>query len=912
MIKKQKKTETSTTTENSTDTQDTIITSISTTSTAYNAVCNKKKTSTVSDKSSAESDPDDSIPLINVTKNKQRLQKQARKAILRKRKNIKNLSTGSNLKNKKQRTKDDPDDNIPLINVTKNKKILQKQYLKTISQKLKNNAVKRLSTGSNSLRSRQLQKKGHWKDEKSHINFHSKKHYSFRERKQKTEPCLEYTDLTDDSGEDDTYKPTKEDVYSSDSISDAESIQNIQLIRKQRKRNYRNKDRKSKGKTLKHIQSKKRKIVAVVKNKKDRSETGTLQDKQPITSNSQSPRASSVIKRSRKIEENRRVVVQYHTIRLNNLLLSNNLKRVPIAADGNCFLKAVLHGLQEGNSYLTVEKMRTDLVEHLQHERAHYNNFLSFDEQLSEEEKKRYDDYLHDLSHNGHWNSDLADMMPLALSNIYRHPIRVYSSKVANSVYDILPDLGENSSSTDFIKVALFSITGQEHYDAVEMMDTPNSTNGNSNKTPTRENISSPVSKRGSVITPRKRANYKSPVKKQLFRKMKSNPQAWKKNKRKHNRVHGLPYIGRTGKQQDQKTVKYRDCSRCRFRCSNKVSKEDAYKIFSTYYEMGSYEKQRAFLCQHVDQDKAKRTTTNRKENSNSYHLTVNEKRERICKTFFLGALDISQKTVQYPLKKKQHGVFVGVDNRGKTSSVNKTPEIDRNFIREHIKSFPTVPSHYTRKDSNRQYLSANLSLKKMFYLYEELCKKKGKKPCKINIYREMFCTEYNLAFHRPKKDQCSICTVYYEKKQRGELDDDDEEQFVRHQRNKESSRDQKTKDKQRAKTDKSFVVSTFDLEAVLPTPCSMVGDLYYKRCLSTYNLSFYSLGDGKGTCYLWDEVNGGRGSNEIGSCILMHINSVAEKNSHLKEITFYSRHLWWTKQKSVCCLCNVLRIEST
>ena len=72
---------------------------------------------------------------------------------------------------------------------------------------------------------------------------------------------------------------------------------------------------------------------------------------------------------------------------------------------------------------------------------------------------------------------------------------------------------------------------------------------------------------------------------------------------------------------------------------------------------MGSYEKQRAFLCQHVDQAKTKRTTTNRKENSNSYHLTVNEKRERICKTFFLGALDISQKTVQYALKKKQHGV---------------------------------------------------------------------------------------------------------------------------------------------------------------------------------------------------------------------------------------------------------------
>jgi len=117
----------------------------------------------------------------------------------------------------------------------------------------------------------------------------------------------------------------------------------------------------------------------------------------------------------------------------------------------------------------------------------------------------------------------------------------------------------------------------------------------------------------------------------------------------------------------------------------------------------------------------------------------------------------------------------------------------------------------------------------------------------------------------------------------RGETDENYEDWFECHERNKQRSRDEKSKDKERAKTDKSFVAATFDLEAVLPTPCSMVGDLFYKRCLSTYNLSFYSLGDGKGTCYLWDETNGGRGSSEIGSC------------------------MWWTKQKSVCCLCYAL-----
>ncbi|CAG2220578.1 unnamed protein product [Mytilus edulis] len=275
--------------------------------------------------------------------------------------------------------------------------------------------------------------------------------------------------------------------------------------------------------------------------------------------------------------------------------------------------------------------------------------------------------------------------------------------------------------------------------------------------------------------------------------------------------------------------MQYRDCSKCKFKCSVKITAQQAGDIFATYYQLGSYEKQRNFICQHVEQTKAKRCTTNRKENSNTYFLTTDGKKERVCKAFFLGILHVSKKTVEYSLKKKEHGVFVGRDNRGKNPSINRTPEGDRHFIREHIQSFPTVSSHYTRKDSNRQYLSSNLSVQKMHQLYEKECQRKGKKTCKINVYRDTFCNEFNLAFHKPKKDQCSTCTIYYEKKQRGEITNEDEEQFQEHQTKKEKSREEKRLDKERAKTDRSFTAVTFDLEAVLPTPCSMVGDLFIK-----------------------------------------------------------------------------------
>lgn len=82
----------------------------------------------------------------------------------------------------------------------------------------------------------------------------------------------------------------------------------------------------------------------------------------------------------------------------------------------------------------------------------------------------------------------------------------------------------------------------------------------------------------------------------------------------------------------------------------------------------------------------------------------------------------------------------------------------------------------------------------------------------------------------------------YEAKKTQGIIDDYTQESFSKHQEQKVQSRQQKDKDKQRAISDKTFHAATFNLQAVLTSPCSLVGELYYKRKLSSYNLSFYSL----------------------------------------------------------------------
>jgi hypothetical protein len=352
---------------------------------------------------------------------------------------------------------------------------------------------------------------------------------------------------------------------------------------------------------------------------------------------------------------NRRIVKEYHTLRLDNLLLSNGLKRIPVQADGNCFLSAVVKYLSDNEKDIDVAALRRKLVEHMRSEKAHYKNFVAFDKEMTEEEKDiKFDHLLQDLSVDGHWNMELADCMPLAIANLYKRPIRIYSSMVSNSVYDIYPDLQDADNSLEFIKVALFAITGQEHYEAVCHLDKVPSSPSHSEQAsadgctiPAMNSVRTPFStkrKRSASLTPRKRANYKTPIKKQLFRKKKRKEEDWKGNVRKFNRAHGLPYTGLTGKEQGHKKMNYRECSKCRFSCSVKIPEEQADKIFNTYYQLGSYEKQRNFICQHVEQSESKRCTTNRKEHSNAYFLTVDGKKEHVCKAFFLGTLDIGKK----------------------------------------------------------------------------------------------------------------------------------------------------------------------------------------------------------------------------------------------------------------------------
>jgi hypothetical protein len=67
--------------------------------------------------------------------------------------------------------------------------------------------------------------------------------------------------------------------------------------------------------------------------------------------------------------------------------------------------------------------------------------------------------------------------------------------------------------------------------------------------------------------------------------------------------------------------------------------------------------------------------------------------------------IDIGRKTIDYTVKRKQHGAFRDTDMRGKQPSKNKIEKETIEVVHRHIRSFPKMESHYSRKKREKTIL---------------------------------------------------------------------------------------------------------------------------------------------------------------------------------------------------------------
>lgn len=335
--------------------------------------------------------------------------------------------------------------------------------------------------------------------------------------------------------------------------------------------------------------------------------------------------------------------------------------------------------------------------------------------------------------------------------------------------------------------------------------------------------------------------------------------------------------------------------------------------IFKDYYNLGDLQLQREFIVRHVDTKETKQKTTNkdtsRRQKTNNYYVTVEGSRIHVCKMFFLNTLGISERTARTALNKLTASGVVEKEKRGGRQSENviSRDKRIREAIENHISRFPRVESHYCRSSTSKEYLHSDLTIQKMYSMFISDIGDEEDKPS-ISTYHKIF-NKLNLAFYRPKKDQCSLCMTYRE----GDVATKEklQDRYQKHIAEKTKVREIKDLCKQSAKRDPTLLCATFDLQQVLHLPISKESAVFYKRRLANYNLTFYNIANKDCFCYTWHEGESRRGASEISTVVykaLTHYDNLGCKSAVLfsdgcsaqNKNSIVASMLLYTVQKSV------------
>lgn len=367
-------------------------------------------------------------------------------------------------------------------------------------------------------------------------------------------------------------------------------------------------------------------------------------------------------------------------------------------------------------------------------------------------------------------------------------------------------------------------------------------------------------------------------------RKRKRNEANWKVHQQQTKRQKGEEYVNSKGKLIPKKMIKNKkNCEKCKYKCTTKICENERQLIFKHYYSLDRLRKYDFILKFTSDGEIVRPTKTekaSRRKKAFSYYLEIKGDNIRVCKPFFLGTLDISQKIV-YDVHNKK--TITGlIELKPKLGNRKMLQEVT-DKIKLHINSFPVIESHYCRAKTSKKYLEASLNIEKMYELYASQCTENGETPAKSSYYRKVFCTQFNLDFNKPKSDLCGKCEEYRFAEKAKVCTPQLTSDFEEHQRLKENMRTDRNKDR----NNENVPVLCFDLQNVINCPRSNIGSLFYSSKLTVYNLTAHYSTTKKIYCCLWTEYTAGRTGNDIASALIKILDKVYDDSGFTKLITW-------------------------
>jgi hypothetical protein len=250
-------------------------------------------------------------------------------------------------------------------------------------------------------------------------------------------------------------------------------------------------------------------------------------------------------------------------------------------------------------------------------------------------------------------------------------------------------------------------------------------------------------------------------------------------------------------------------------------------------------------------------------------------RRIEVCRATFMDTFKVSKNMIE----KMRHNIEAGVINveehRGTHLHHFQNPQALLDLINAQIQRFPKITCHYSRR-IHEEYLSPDLNVSKMYRIFCEENPNIPNLDSKENLYRKVL-QDSRLKIGPPKSDTCEICDEFLiniRAAPNAAIRNGIEQERNEHRDLADLAYLELSNDIDRSRNDATYVVIVGDLQKVLFTPTLTHSSMFYKRQLSSYNMCLYNGSDDTATMCTWSEVDGHRGVNEIGSCLLEEINA--------------------------------------
>lgn len=259
-----------------------------------------------------------------------------------------------------------------------------------------------------------------------------------------------------------------------------------------------------------------------------------------------------------------------------------------------------------------------------------------------------------------------------------------------------------------------------------------------------------------------------------------------------------------------------------------------------------------------------------------------------VCQKTFLSLLGVSKARVRnacinYYIKNKTVKETRGGDTRSQAFTGK------RHSIDKFIQKLKPIELHYCRGKNERKYLSSDLSLNKLWRIYNS----EAASECKVkkSYFRNYVNKTYNIGFGTPAVDVCSICLELSEKIKRCKNSNEKTNLMV--QKRVHSLRAKAFFDMLKEKEDDTMKLS-FDCQKNQVLPKTPDQSAYYSRQVYMYNFTICQgsskdkLSKDNVFIYSWTEADSSKGSNEITSA-LYHRLIKTNFTEEIKEIKLFS-----------------------